>query len=82
MNHKSLSVFITNGRVAWEIPKENGIALMYEQGYYLPPDGWEVKCGLVGEWWELPCGMLIEVGEYAETERHEGSAKVIATTTG
>ena len=54
-------VYLTNWRVAWDIPGH--IGFMYSAGAYLPPPGWSVvqelpkqsRCGDCGEW-RLPQG--------------------------
>ncbi len=73
----SNSVFITNGAVAWQIPEENGISFMYENGFYLPPDGWRIVRGLPREWLKIPCGMWVKDGVYA---REEDGTKPAAVT--
>ncbi len=35
-------VFLSNGAVAWEIPR-GPISYMYEMAAYLPPAGWHVE---------------------------------------
>ncbi len=35
--------WLTNGRVAWQIPDKGGIALNYNAGVYRPPKGWYIR---------------------------------------
>ncbi len=36
-----MTVYMTDGRTAWQIPK--GLASAYQLGLYLPPDGWAIE---------------------------------------
>ena len=62
-------VFITNSEVAWEIPKEPGIAFMYDYGYYSPPDGWTVMRGLKGQWKQNGFGIYRRVVKVAKAKK-------------
>ncbi len=62
-------VFITNGKVAWEIPKEGGIALKYADNYYAPPKNWNITIGLKGKWKQIPCGMFVRVVKDAKEKK-------------
>jgi hypothetical protein len=49
-----MKAFITNGTVAWEIPRN--IAFCYLYGYYIPWGDWFVLPELTGGWKQGECG--------------------------
>jgi hypothetical protein len=54
----SRQFYISNGRVAWQIPPDS-IAFLYCIGAYQPPEGWEVVYKWdVREWLLGNCGEL------------------------
>ena len=53
-----MSVWLTNERVAWQIPSGR-IARFFLLGAYLPPEGWQVKRNLEDDGWRRgECGEL------------------------
>lgn len=58
-------VYLTNGRVAWQIPNDNNIADRYRLGIYLTPPKWGVSVGRMNcrEWQPRPYGPLVRIRE-------------------
>ena len=57
-----IKIFITNGRVAWQVPP-GLISICYDRGLFIPPDGWYITDKLFGRW---------DPGEFGELRKKTG----------
>ncbi len=53
--------WLSNGRVAWEIPTGR-IAAWYADSLYLPPEGWKVLPQPGSDWRMTEFGNMVKVG--------------------
>lgn len=57
-----MKAWLTNGAVAWEVPRGR-VARFYLAGAYLPPEDWQVQRGeLPREWTPGDCGEMRRSG--------------------